>query len=226
MRIAILADVHGNLPALEAVLRDVEAEGFDLVVSAGDVVSGPMPAACLERLAALGDRIRWVMGNADREALDGTDAWVHERLTPEQLAIVERFAPTVDLGEVLVCHGTPASDEECVTLLTPPERLERLLAGEEHPVVVGGHVHHQFVQRAGRTQWVNAGSVGMPYEGAEGAFWVAILDDGTPDHRRSAYDVGAALEVIAATGYPEDLTDVLRGKVTPQEAAAAFEPAS
>src|SRR5690242_21090839 len=78
MRIAVLADVHGNLTALEAVLADVEEEGFDLVVSAGDVVSGPQPRECLERLAALGDdRIRWVMGNADREvvaAFDGATA--------------------------------------------------------------------------------------------------------------------------------------------------------
>ena len=74
MRIAVLSDVHGNLIALDAVLAEVADEGFDLVVSGGDVVAGPMPRECLERLAGLGERVRWVMGNADREviaALDG-----------------------------------------------------------------------------------------------------------------------------------------------------------
>jgi putative phosphoesterase len=225
VRIAVIADIHGNLPALEAVLADVDDGGFDLVVCAGDVVSGPMPAETLERLAALGDRVRWVMGNADREALEGRDAWVHERLAPEHLERIASFAPTVVAGDALICHGTPASDEEIVTMLTPPERLERIVAGVEQPLVVGGHVHHQFVQRAGRVQWVNAGSVGRPYEGAPGAYWLALLGDG-PDHRRTDYDVDAAIERIAATGYPGagDVAEALRGRVSAREAAATFEP--
>ena len=88
MRIAILSDVHGNLTALDAVLEEVAAEGFDLVVSGGDVVAGPQPRECLERLAALGDRIRWVSGNADREVVEAFDG----ALAPDLDDVVARMA--------------------------------------------------------------------------------------------------------------------------------------
>ena len=97
MRVAALYDIHGNLPALEAVLAEVEAAAPDLVVVGGDVVAGPLPGETLDRLAALGDRVRWVMGNADRmvieaydrggrpadpeDAIDRLDAWVARQLT-------------------------------------------------------------------------------------------------------------------------------------------------
>src|SRR3954469_16023714 len=165
-RIAVVSDVHGNLPALEAVLADIEDEGFDVVVSGGDVVPGPMPAECLERLRALGDRIRWVMGNADREvvaAFDGAlpadpgdpiarDAhFAARRLDRAQRDLLASFAPTVALPGVLVCHGTPASDTAILTPRSSAERFAAAVAGVEEPVVVGGHVHMQFLQRSGST---------------------------------------------------------------------------
>jgi putative phosphoesterase len=241
MRIAVLSDVHGNLPALDAVLAEVEAEGFDAVVSGGDVVSGPMPRECLDRLAALGDRISWVRGNADREvvaALDGTlpgelgddpavrsARYAAARLTAADRELLASFAPTVRLGEVLVCHGTPASDTAMVTPRTPPERLAAAVGDTDAAMVVGGHVHLQFVQRSGAVQWVNAGSAGMPYEGAPGAFWLAILD-GSADLRRTRYDTGAAAAAIRATGYPdaEDVIASITGAITREEAMDAFEP--
>jgi putative phosphoesterase len=218
-RIAVVSDVHGNLPALEAVLAEVEAEGFDVVVSCGDVVAGPMEAACLDRLAALGDRIRWVRGNADREVLEAG------RLGPAHRDLLASFALTVEADGVLLCHGTPRSDEEIVTPRTSPERLAEILAGVETPVVVGGHVHMQFVQRSGSTQWVNAGSAGMPYEGAPGAYWLALVD-GVPDPRRTDYDLDAAEAAIRATGSPDadSVVDAIRGRVTREEAMDAFEP--
>ena len=75
MRVAVLADIHGNLPALEAVLRDVDAAGVDAVVLGGDLADGPMPAQTLDRLEELGERAVWVRGNSDRwlaDAFDGT----------------------------------------------------------------------------------------------------------------------------------------------------------
>src|SRR5450755_737145 len=75
MRVAVLADIHGNLPALEAVLRDVEAAGVDAIVLNGDLADGPMPAQTLDRLEELGSRAMWVRGNTDRclaAAFDGT----------------------------------------------------------------------------------------------------------------------------------------------------------
>ncbi|MCW2992748.1 MAG: metallophosphoesterase [Conexibacter sp.] len=241
MRIAILADVHGNLTALEAVLEEVAADGFDLVVSGGDVVAGPQPREVLARLAALGDGIRWVMGNADREvvaafdgaaALDGDDPasrsahFAAAAIDRAERDLLASFAPTVSVdGAVLVCHGTPSSDTAMVTTRTSPDALAEAVRGVAEPVVVGGHVHLQFVARAGATQWVNAGSVGMPYEGAAGAFWLALTPAG-PDLRRTRYDVDAAARAIRATGYPdaEDVVAAITGAVSRTEALDAFSP--
>src|SRR5689334_2026346 len=98
MRVAALYDIHGNLPALEAVLADVEA---DVVVVGGDVAPGPQVAECFARLDALEVPVRWVRGNGDREELG-----------PE---LLERFEETVELEGVLFCHGSPRSDEEMIT---------------------------------------------------------------------------------------------------------------
>jgi putative phosphoesterase len=241
MRIAIVADVHGNLTALEAVLEEVAEEGFDLVVSGGDVVAGPQPREALERLAALGDRIRWVMGNADREVVEAFDGalapdpddpaarsahFAAARLDRAHRDLLASFAPTVAVdGAVLVCHGTPASDTAIVTTRTDPDALAEIVDGVAEPVVVGGHVHLQFVARAGATQWVNAGSVGLPYEGAPGAFWLALTPAG-PDLRRTRYDVAAAERAIRATGYPDadDVVAAITGAVSRTEALDAFSP--
>jgi putative phosphoesterase len=204
VRIAALYDIHGNLPALEAVLEEVEAEAPDLVVVGGDVVSGPSPGETLERLRGLALPVRWVMGNADRLVAAGEtshpdDARAVAALSGEQRAFLAGFEKTVSAGGVLFCHGSPRSDEEIITSLTPPERLQPMLDGVTERLVVGGHTHHQF--RHGR--YVNAGSVGMPYEDEPGAFWLTV-EDGEPRHRRTAY---AGATVLA----------------TADEAARAFE---
>jgi predicted phosphodiesterase len=241
MRVAVLADVHGNLTALEAVLAEVEAEGFDLVVSGGDVVAGPQPKACLDRLAALGDRIRWVMGNADREVVEAFDGTLAEdpddvvaraahfaaaRLSRADRDRLASFAPTVAVPGALVCHGTPASDTAIVTSRTAPAVLAAAVRGVDAPVVVGGHVHFQFLQRSGATAWVNAGSVGMPYEGAPGAYWLALPEREPPDLRRTPYDVAAAERAVRASGYPDadDVVAAITGAVSREEALDAFSP--
>jgi predicted phosphodiesterase len=216
--------VHGNLAALDAVLRD--AAGADVLVVGGDVASGPQPAEVLDRLAELGERVRWVMGNADREILDPPDTddevgraarFAAERLDATHRALIVGFEPTVELDGVLFCHGTPRSDTEIVTRLTPDERLDAL-AGDAR-LVVAGHVHQQFHRR----RWVNAGSVGMPYEGRPGAYW-ALIEDGEPHLRRTDYDLDAV--AIRATGFP-DVEDFLRQSflepVDPDEVARFFE---
>src|SRR4051794_8771707 len=133
-RVAGLYDIHGNLPALEAVLEEVDA---DLVVVGGDVGPGPMVGEALDRLAALDVPVRWVMGNGDREMLEGAGglapaqltAWTAQRLSDDQRRLLASFEPTVEvdvdgLGAVLFCHGSPHSDTEIITQITPPERLE------------------------------------------------------------------------------------------------------
>jgi putative phosphoesterase len=241
MRVAVLSDIHGNLPALTAVLRQVIGEEFDLIVSAGDVVSGPMPAESLDALSGCGIAVEWVMGNADRGVIDAFDAravpgtplddvhpvdiFAASRISEEQRALLGTFQPVVELGDTLVCHGSPHSFNDVVTLRSPPSRLQPFVEGVDAQVVIGGHVHHQFTTNAAGRLWVNAGSVGMPYEGSPGAYWLAVDKDG-PEHRRTEYDIGDALVQIAQTSYPayDELSMILRGEITAADAASAFEP--
>jgi putative phosphoesterase len=207
MRVAALYDIHGNLPALEAVLAEVDA---DLVVVGGDVAPGPQVDACLERLDALDVPVRWVMGNGDREVL-----------STEQLA---GFEPTVEvdvdgIGPVLFCHGSPRSDIEMITLITPPERLLPMLEGVAQDVVVCGHTHHQFDRTVAGKRVINAGSVGLPYQGDVAAFWLA-LGPGV-ELRRTAYDTAAAVEAFSAI--PELRDSVRASLVEPISAQAIAE---
>jgi predicted phosphodiesterase len=222
MRVAALYDIHANLPALEAVLREVEAAEPDRVVIGGDAATGPMNAETLDALMALGDRALFVRGNADRWTVEVYDnpasvsleeehpgrraaAWAAAQIGPAQRDFLASFAPTVELdvgglGRTLFCHGSPRSDDEAVTAVTPEKRLQRLLDGVEAPVVVCGHTHVQFDRRLGERRVVNAGSVGMPYEGRPGAHWLLLGPD--VGLRRTDYDLNAAIERLRATGWP------------------------
>lgn len=231
MRVAVVSDVHGNLPALRAVLAELEGEGVDLLVSGGDVGMGPMPAECVDALVAL-DCVAWVRGNADRGAAppqyEGVVRWVDERLGPDRRELLSGAALTarveVDgLGAVLCCHGTPRSDEEILTGLSPEERVAAALAGVEERVVVHGHTHVQYDRVVAGRRVVNAGSVGSPYEGRRGAFWALLGPD--VELRRTEYDVEAAVEAIRATGYPaaDELAGWLLDPPDPDETSAFFE---
>ena len=203
--VAVLCDIHGNLPALDAVLAELVAEPPDAVVIGGDVVAGPFPAEVLDRLDGLPWPLHWVRGNADRcvvAAFDGAipeaerdepmwvaDAWTAERLSRGQRDRLAALPPLArleveGLGPVLFCHGTPRSDEERVTAVTPAPRLAGILEGVEEPLVVGGHTHRQFDLRAGFRRMVNAGSVGRPYEREPGAYWLRLGP--AVEHRRTS----------------------------------------
>ena len=230
MRIAALYDIHGNLPALEAVLAELGSAGADAVLVGGDAVAGPFPAECLDALAVLGDRVFYVRGNADREVLEGgTDdhAWCLQALGPDHARLVTEWPETVTLeadglGPVLFCHATPRSDEAFLTPATPDEAVAEELSGVEEDVVVYGHIHVQY-ERGDRPRLVNAGSVGWPHEGRRGAFWALFGPD--VEFRRTKYDVDAAIAQIRATGYPqaEFMTDTLLNPPTPEEATEHFE---
>src|SRR5690349_7019259 len=120
MKVAALYDIHGNLPALRAVLRDVADLQPNMLVIGGDVVAGPLPEETLDELFGAGYIMRWVMGNTDREL----DPWVADRLRPEQEVLVDTFQPTVATGGALFCHGSPRSDTEFLTPFTPDERID------------------------------------------------------------------------------------------------------
>ena len=223
MRIAVLCDIHGNLPAIAAVLAEVELHDVDAIVIGGDVVPGPFMAETVERVRDLGDRARFVMGNGDREVVEAFDAgrrpedeadspfarftaWCAGRIDRSHRDVLAAFEPVVhlpvdDLGPVLFCHGSPRSDSEIITQLTPPERLRPMLADVAEATVVCGHTHHQFALEADGRRVLNAGSVGMPYQGAAAAFWLLLGPD--VDMRRTDYDVDGALDYLRATGAPD-----------------------
>ena len=215
MRVAALYDVHGNLPALEAVLAEVQTLAVDAVVVGGDVAIGPMPRATLERLLALGERALFVRGNGDREiagekfesGLWGERTrWSAAQLERGQLAWLAALPDTqsvdVDgLGPVLFCHGSPRSDEEILTRISSEERVAAALAGVSERVVVCGHTHVQFDRNVAGKRLVNPGSVGMPYEAQPGAYW-ALVGPGV-ELRRTEYDLGEAAAAVRASGFPE-----------------------
>jgi putative phosphoesterase len=202
VRVAALYDVHGNLPALEAVLAEVEQESPDVILVGGDVSAGPFPSECLELLRSQGDGAVWIRGNADRDLRD----WPAEQLTEEQLAFLKGLPETVvldidDLGPVLFCHGSPRSDEEIVTERSPDLRLEAALAGVTQQVVVHGHTHVAYDREFGLYRVICPGSVGMPYADMPGAYW-GMFGPGFAQ-RHTVYDLDAAAERIRASGWPQ-----------------------
>ena len=232
MQVAALYDIHGNLPALEAVLAEIPDDA--VIVAGGDVFAGPMPAETLNRLRHLGSRVRFLHGNADRKEAPPDEPWlaryhwVQEQLGRKGRSFVDSWPATITLevqglGRTLFCHGSPRSDLESITAVTSDERLRELLSGVDEPMVVCGHTHHQFDRRLDSRRVVNAGSIGLAYEGRPGAHWALLGPD--VELRRTEYDVAAAAEAIRATAYPdpEEKIEVLTSPPTAQEVAEFFE---
>jgi putative phosphoesterase len=180
--VAALYDIHGNLPALDAVLAEVPADAT--IVVGGDVCAGgEQPSETLARLRELGDRVRWVRGNADRELYPGEGGLVPEplveetrgRLSEEGIAFLHGLPETQRIDDVLYCHASPRNDMDIFTERTPEERLAPLFEGLDVSTVVCGHTHTQFERTVAGVRIVNAGSVGMPYEEEPGAYWLLDL---------------------------------------------------
>jgi predicted phosphodiesterase len=232
VRVAALYDIHGNAAALEAVLAEVPS-GATVVVG-GDIALGPQPLETLELLDAVGGRAHWIRGNCERrdphedQLWEHRRRWVEERLGDDRSAFLASLPGTATLdlerlGPTLFCHGSPRSDEEIITSLTEGERLMRILQGVKEKTVVCGHTHHQFDRVADGTRVVNAGSIGMPYEGRPGACWALLGPD--VELRRTEYDLAAAGAAIRTTGYPDpdELIELLTSPPAAQEAAEHFE---
>ena len=188
--IATLYDVHGNLPALEAVLAELPEDAT--IVVGGDVCTGgEQPAETLERLRALGDRVVWIRGNADRELKPGEPGLAppelaeatRARLSAEQLDFLYALPATAQIDRVLYCHATPRNDTDIFTERTPEEKLREIFESVDADVVVCGHTHSQFERTIAGKRVINSGSVGHPYEDAPGAYWLLDLEP-----RRTEYD--------------------------------------
>jgi putative phosphoesterase len=184
MRILALYDIHGNPDGLDAVLADPRAADPDVVVVGGDVVPGAFCEAVLERLDGLDAPTEWVRGNGEREA-------TADDVGAERVRALAELPLTVTVDGVLFCHASPRRDDEMLTRLSPPERWADALAGVDAALVVAGHTHQQDDRMVGAVRFVNAGSVGLPYEGDGAARWLWI-QDGVPELRRTEYDAVAA----------------------------------
>jgi len=231
MRVAALYDIHGNLPALKAVLEEVAREQVDAIVVGGDVLWGPLQPECLNVLRAAG--ALFLAGNCERDVLgvvDVSSRWCRDQLTTDDVEFVSAWPATLELeldglGHALFCHATPRSDRENLTRLTADEDVAAALFGVDADIVVCGHTHVQLDRLVpNRPRLVNAGSVGLPYQGDTGAFWAILGVD--IEFRRTPYDVESAVALLSETGFPgaaDVFGESLRGTISAESATAFFE---
>lgn len=219
LRVAALYDIHGNLPALEAVLDEVAAARVDAIVVGGDVLPGPMPKECLDRLFATGLPRHFIHGNGESAALQvwrgqvpekvpepfrPAVQWSAEQLPDEYRRDIANWPLTIRLdidalGQVLFCHATARNNTELITRLSPDERIREVFPGIDSRVAVCGHTHMQFDRSVDSLRVVNAGSVGMPF-GDPGAFWLLLGPD--VQLKRTSYDLDAAADRLRQSTYP------------------------
>jgi predicted phosphodiesterase len=220
MRVAAIYDIHGNLPALEAVLQEVRDEKVDHILVGGDVLPGPMPRETLERLRNLDVPAHFIYGNGEVAVLQqmaGNEPsavpqafrpvihWNAEQLDPAHQQWLSTWPKTVTLeiaglGSVLFCHATPQNENDIFTRLTPEDRLLPVFEGLTPATVVCGHTHMQFDRKIGHTRILNAGSVGMPFA-KPGAHWLLLGSD--IQFRHTTYDLAQAAHIVSRTNYPQ-----------------------
>jgi predicted phosphodiesterase len=232
MRVGLIADIHGNLVALDAVLADLERAQVDHVVCLGDVAWGPQPRQTLERLRALS--YPTIMGNTDDELFHlpsetPTDEgarvtldiarWCAAQLSPADLAYLRTFQPILELSlgaeHTLLCfHGSPRSFHDIIRSTTAEDDLAGMLAGFSATVMAGGHTHEQMLRRYRETIIVNPGSVGLPVERGPGAdqarnppwaeYALVSQENGVLriELRRVPVDVGTIVRAIRESGMP------------------------
>jgi len=220
MRVAVIYDIHGNLPALEAVLQEIRQLDVDQIVVGGDVILGPMSRESLDSLLGLSIPVSFIQGNCEVSVLalmTGKDPgplpqqvldairWTAEQLLPEHQQLLADWPKTLrleitGLGEVLFCHATPRNETECFTRLTPEDKLLPVFEKLNVDLIVCGHTHMQFDRMIGRIRVVNAGSVGMPF-GEPGAYWLLLGPN--IEFRYTLYDLTEAAKRIRDTKYPQ-----------------------
>lgn len=230
MRVGFVSDIHGNLPALEAVLAQLEREQLDRVVCLGDVCFGPQAHECLELVRQLGCKV--VLGNWDSWSVGGFPvaddpvmAKLHEigtfwaeLLTDSDRAFVGTFLPTLELpldaGRRILCfHGSPRSFLDLIFATTPDDELEAMFAGTDAAILVGGHTHLQLLRRLPSALLVNPGSVGQPFSQwwpreIRVAPWAeyAVIDASARhtgvELRRVPYELDRLLELLGQSRMP------------------------
>ncbi len=229
MRLGLIADIHGNLPALDAVIEELRDEGLDETLCLGDVAVGPQPAESLERLQELGCPV--VMGNWDSYFVSGfpeqqsdfsrklveMGEWWAGQLSPAHREYIQSFEeslerPLDDGKRLLAFHGSPRSFDDFIYATTPDEELEQMLDGEHAPLMAGGHTHFAMIRRHQGALLVNPGSVGLPFAGPApvmrinpwAEYGILEVENGrlSVELRRTGFDVDALLELIRKSGMP------------------------
>ena len=209
--LACLYDVHGNLPALEAVLADARAQGARRYVLGGDyALFGAWPVETVERLRELAPSL-WIRGNGERWTADPGSAPDDPVVQRAIAACDEALGPLAGelaalpfAGEdkgMLICHGSPVSDVRSFRPQPEPDEGE-LLAGVTHVRVLFGHTHLPFkrISTTSGIELVNPGSVGMPFDGDTRAAYALIHPDRSVEHRRVVYDHAASAAAVRALG--------------------------
>jgi predicted phosphodiesterase len=216
-RVAVLADVLGNVAALRAVLAEVSACDVDLITFTGDLTWGPQPQETVDAVRRLGDRAIFVRGNADRAVVELTrgvraaetrrETWMVAQHSEEAVEFLASFSVAVTigivgLGSVRLCHGLPQQDADLLTPAAPSWRFHDLAAGVYERLIVTPHTHVQSDREVGRRRSVNPGSVGLPYRyGNPGtAYWALLGPD--VEFRQTRYDVDEAVRACATSGDP------------------------
>jgi predicted phosphodiesterase len=202
------------------VLADAEREDVDTILFGGDLTWGPEPAEALARIRSLPDAL-FVRGNCDREP----DEWERSRLSEDDVAFLQGLPERVELDGVLYAHATPRSDEEVVTPATSDEEIAEIVTGVEQRAVVVGHTHMQQDRQIGSVRWVNAGSVGLPYEGELAAFW-ALVDDGGVELRKTPLEADEVAAAFRRSEWPradELLRENVLQTVSREQATAEIE---
>lgn len=233
MRVALLGDVHANLPALEAVLADARRRGAEAVWNVGDWVGyNAFPDEVVRRLRA--ESAVSIVGNYDLAVLgypERSEAW-REKKHPDKLtafrwawenlseesraylaALPREVRLTVAGWRVLLTHGSPASIDEHLYPDTPEQRLAELAETAGADVVVCGHSHRPFVRRAAGVWWINTGSVGRQDDGDPRATYAfAEIGEGTleAEHHRIGYDVERAVRALREHGLPPAFEEMVR----------------
>ncbi|MFN2617179.1 MAG: metallophosphoesterase [Thermoleophilaceae bacterium] len=202
--LGLLYDIHGNLPALEAVLADAARAGVERFVLGGDYcLFGAWPVETVERLRDLD--AEWIRGNGERwtaappeapDQVQGAIERCRELLGEELVRQLAALPETFTADGVLFCHGSPASDVRSF-LPEPAEDEPELLVGVEARRLVFGHTHLAFERTAGGgIELLNPGSVGMPFDGDPRAAWGLIVPDGGVELRRAEYDQMASAAAV------------------------------
>lgn len=223
MRVAIVSDIHGNLSALEAVVASLREDRPHTVVHAGDlVVTGPRPSQVVERIRELGwpgalgntDEMLWNESvRAEQERLapkivdwlavlfDTLAPWAKAHLMDEHLQWLRALPPEVHIGEIRVMHASPKNRWRAPMPDASDEELSAAYGGLGARVVAYGHIHRPFVRKLGWGIVVNAGSVGLPYDGDPRASY-ALIDDDVTTIRRVSYDLDAEHKAIREANFP------------------------